>query len=420
MSQTSKKPLSDAAVRTAKSGAVLVDTAPHTGLRLQAGKSTKTWIYRFRLSDGRLRQLTLGHYPGMTLAGAREAVTAAKAIRDQGLDPAEAKAAEKRAAAAAQAAEARAVLGRRTLGQLIEDYTSEHLVKRRRPDEAKRMLEKEVPAALRARPAAEIRRSEIQALLDSIVRRPAPRIAIMLRSELRGVWSHAILRDRLPQDTANPVTDTRVPRTVSRDRVLSDAELRSFLSWLPTANVSQAVKDALMITLYTGARSGEVVAMRWADLDIEAAEWRIPGATRKTGAAHLVFLAPLIVALLKRRKELVGKGCAWVFPRPRDTKMHINQKTLTWQVLKSGRAGLAPWTNHDLRRTCATGIARLGFHRELVSRILGHYGRGATAIYDRHRRDAEAKEAWTVWADQLAVLAQPTVRPIARRTETAA
>jgi integrase len=414
MPHVSNKPLSDAAIRSAKSGAVLVDTAPHTGLRLQVGKSTKTWVYRFRLPDGRLRQLTLGHYPGMTLAAAREAVLAAKTIRDQGLDPAEAKAAEKRAAAAAQAAEAQAALGRRTLGELIEDYSNEHLVKRLRPGEAKRMLEKEVSPALRARPAAEIRRSEIQALLDGIVRRPAPRIAIMLRSELRGVWSHAILRDRLPQDTANPVTDTRVPKTTSRDRVLSDAELRRFLSWLPTAGVSQAVKDVLMITLHTGARSGEVVAMRWIDLDLEAAEWRIPGVMRKTGAGHLVFLAPAMIDLLQRRKSMIGTGCNWVFPRPADAEMHINQTTLTWQMWKTNRAGLAPWTNHDLRRTCATGIARLGFHRELVSRILGHYGRGTTAIYDRHRRDAEAKEAWAQWADHLAVLSQPTLRPIAK------
>jgi integrase len=187
--------------------------------------------------------------------------------------------------------------------------------------------------------------------------------------------------------------------------VLSDAELATWLKWLPTSKLSASAKDALLLTLLTGARSGEVVGA--ATADVVDGKWTI--SENKTDAPRTVVLSTQAKAVFEQRAK--GK---WFFPSPQGG--HIAQTALVYNVvLHRATSGLASWASHDLRRSCRTGLARLGCPREVAEAALGHSKAGIVGVYDLHRYEREVGEWLQKWADHLYALAQPNVVPIRKK-----
>ena len=167
------------------------------------------------------------------------------------------------------------------------------------------------------------------------------------------------------------------------------------------------MRDALALVLFTGCRSGEVVAALWRDIDLERAVWTIR--ETKNGEPHAVMLPGQAVELLKARRALHD---VFVFPSPMG-EQHVGQKALglaQYEARKETRDEPradpieVAWTVHDLRRTAATGLAKLGCPRVVQDRILNHVDGSVSAIYDRHRYDAEARVWLQKWADYLEAL----------------
>jgi integrase len=176
------------------------------------------------------------------------------------------------------------------------------------------------------------------------------------------------------------------------------------------------VRDVLLLSLLTAARSGEIVAARWRDIDFERGTWQQHDS--KTGAPHLVMLSKQAVELLKFRQELDKD---FVFASPKTKGKHINQKAVglaqyTARQSEAGKKAADPlatgWTTHDLRRSAATGLARLGCPRVVQDRILNHVDGSIGAIYDVHRYDDEARTWLQKWADHLSTLMVPNVTAI--------
>ena len=162
-------------------------------------------------------------------------------------------------------------------------------------------------------------------------------------------------------------------------------------------------------------RSGEVVAALWRDTDLERAVWTIR--ETKNGETHDVMLPRQAVDLLKVRRALHD---IFVFPSPMGGR-HIAQKALGLAQYEARKeTGDEPradpievaWTVHDLRRTAATGLAKLGCPRVVQDRILNHVDGSVSAIYDRHRYDAEARVWLQKWADYLEALTVSNVVPL--------
>jgi len=148
------------------------------------------------------------------------------------------------------------------------------------------------------------------------------------------------------------------------------------------------------MVLFTGCRSGEVVAALWLDIDLERAVWTIR--ETKNGEPHDVMLSRQAIDLLMVRRSLHE---VFVFPSPMDGH-HVAQKALglAQYGARKAKAGKLcsdpieiPWTVHDLRRTVPTGLAKLGCPRVVQDRVLNHVDSSVSAIYDRHRYDAEAR-----------------------------
>ena len=154
------------------------------------------------------------------------------------------------------------------------------------------------------------------------------------------------------------------------------------------------------ILLLTAQRGGEVTAMKWTDLDLEAATWTIPAANAKADRANLVPLSPLAVEVIRSMPDLGD----YVFTTTGDKPINAFAKAkTTLDKFIAGKADPLPaWRFHDLRRTAATHMVRLGIAETVVSRVLNHAVQGVTAqVYALHTYAPEKRHALDLWASEV-------------------
>jgi integrase len=188
--------------------------------------------------------------------------------------------------------------------------------------------------------------------------------------------------------------------------VLTDDELRVILADPQDAFRFTRTAHAAMILLLTGQRRGELAAARWKEIDLRARTWTIPPENSKTGRGHLV---PLSAAALEHFAALrrLADGARYVMPDA-EGKGPIEAKLLTRSIARClprlKKLGVKPFTLHDLRRTCRTGLARLGVRPDIAERVLNHAVGGVAGVYDVHSYQDEKRDALDRWAAHLAAL----------------
>ena len=245
-------------------------TPPSLGLRV-APSGRKTWFVMYRAS-GRLRRYTLGTYPAVSLADARQRATDARHSVAHGGDPAQARQDGRQAPTVAE-------LG----AQYLDLYAK---VQKKSWREDARYLATEVLPAWGQRKAADVRRRDVVALLDQIAARGAPIAANRVLALVRKLWNWAISHDYLEH---NPCLQVQPPgKEHSRERVLSAEEIR--LVWAACTALPPVWEVYMKVVFLTAQRCGEVRTMQWTDVDLGAAWWTIPGAQAKNGLTHRVPL----------------------------------------------------------------------------------------------------------------------------------
>lgn len=348
----------------------------HPGLRLEVRQSTRSWTLRRRDAEGKLKQQVLGHYPTLSLAGA---IAAAEDAR--------------RASPKAQCPASPIVV---TVRALVHSYCIEHIRLRRKDWQHSEALIWRHVGELSDRDAGGVTRAEAHRFLTGLAVRPA--IQRVMKMELSAAWEHAMMAGALP-DGANPWSKVKVAPPGRKDRFLTDAEVSRLISWLRTGGVNETVRDVLLITLGSGCRSGEVAAMRCCDLDLVGGTWTLP--TTKNGLGRIVYLNGFVLNVLRGR-DLTGEHAFVVNEKP------IRQQMVSNAVHRS-RAGkecpVKNWTPHDLRRTCRTGLAKLGCPTEIGELLLGHAVGGVRAVYDLYRYGKEQREWAEKWGRHLQQLA---------------
>ncbi|HYL91029.1 MAG TPA: tyrosine-type recombinase/integrase [Burkholderiales bacterium] len=401
--------------------AIIADMAPGedrgdtqvAGLRVRSSATgKKVFFYRYRSRDRALREIILGDVGPLTLAKARDAALKKRLERQQGKDPQLEKRKAREEAMRKRAAEREREY---TAGDLVEEYIKEALSKQKRGAESARLLRRDFVPLFGTKSASELTRRELQ---DELIRPTLlkhPRKATQLLSRIRCAYVHAVEQGRLPDSFNSPTLGIKGASQVRRKRALTDAELASFLRWLPHSPYSRIIRESLLLVLLTGCRSGEVIAARWRDIDLERGVWTMR--ETKNGEPHDAMLPEQAVELLKYRQ---GIDKTFVFPS-RIAGQHVAQKALglaqyTARHMEPNSGNKdpieVPWTVHDLRRTVATGLARLGCPRVVQDRILNHVDNSVSAIYDRHSYDAEARSWLQKWADHMDALKSRNVVPI--------
>ena len=342
-------------------------------------KGRKAWgvVYRHQ---GRKRRLTLGVYPSLKLADARE--KAGDALREvaHGKDPAAEKSDERKA---------------ETLGELATEYVEKHAKQKKRSWRTDELaFERDILPRWRHRKAASITRKEVVRLLDDIVERGAPIQANRVLEILRKAYNWAISRDIV---TYNPCIGIERPSDEhARDKVLTDDEISAV--WAALADETLAISSAYKLRLLTAQRGQEVEMMRLEDIDRESGWWTIPAEHSKNERSHRV---PLSAQTIKVLDELLlgdERSEGWVFYTP----LRDGPLTTLWRT-KHGiaeRAGVL-FVPHDLRRTAASLMTGMGIPRLTVSKLLNHAEAGIASIYDRHSYDPEKRLALDAWGARV-------------------
>jgi len=353
------------------------------GLRVMAG-GTKTYILNYRTDRGKQRRMSLGRHGPLGPATARRKALQMLGEVVNGGDPMEAR---------------RAVRDVLTFRRLADIYIRDHASRMKSYAEEERRIRKELLPAFGNVPAADVTRHSILRRAYEIRDRGAPSSANKMIASMSRIYSFAM---RAGLVDASPAAGLgRVAVETPRDRYLPESEIRTV--W-EDAEVfaSPASRDALRLILLTGQRPGEVAGMKWGE--IEGDWWTIPGQRAKNGHAHRVPLSPLALSILSEQPSQ-GRS-EYVFPS-NGRGVPVGTNTLSQAAAGIRRhSTLEKWTPHDLRRTAATHIARLGFGAR-VGDILNHTPRGTTRrIYDQYDYDAEKRLALNTWGDEIGRILQ--------------
>jgi integrase len=186
-----------------------------------------------------------------------------------------------------------------------------------------------------------------------------------------------------------------------RDRILTDNELKAV--WAATSELGYPAMPFVHMLILTGQRRGEVAGMRWDE--IEGDTWTLPPERTKNGQKHTVPLSRQALDIIEATPRIVGSD--FVFPGARGGRLagfsHIKGYVDARAKLKD------QWAIHDLRRTVASSMAKIGIALPVVERLLNHTGgsfAGIAGIYQRHDFAAEKREALQRWADHVEGIAK--------------
>lgn len=361
-------------------------------LRLtRAGGKAFVLNYTF---DGRQRRKTIGDWPTWSLVAAREEAARIKREIDRGVDVLEAE---------------RQRRAEPSVAELTDMYCREHATRRRRGEETRRYLERDLLPALGSLKAKDVRRGHIRTVIDKKAT-TGPVAARNLLAAIRHMFNWALERDLVE---LNPCAGIKLPPARKRERVLDDQELRAFWAGLADSDMRPLMKIALQLILVTGQRPGEVAGMRRSE--ISGKTWTIPAERRgKNEKAHRVPLTSLARSLLEQAEvENARLAARRRQPLPDEVFRFRLDRVMTVEALgravANNRSTLgnkhAPtwghWTPHDLRRTCRTGLSAAGVSEEIAERTIGHAAQGIVAVYNQHQYDSEKAAALEAWERRL-------------------
>ena len=366
-------------------------------------------LYRVN-GDPKLRRLTLGRWPQLKPAQSRQRAIAALDEVRAGIDPGRLK----------QQAKAESPRELDSIEALVHDYLRQHV----KPNcsagtyrNAKRMLEIDILKPWRGRRLDSITKRDAIALIDRITER-APVHANRVLVQLKHMFGWAVAKDRLP---ASPIVGIQAPtKEKARERWLNDQEIIWF--WQACEQLGYPFGRLFQILLLTAQRRTEASQMEWAELDLDAKLWTIPASKAKSGRTHEVQLSPQVIEILRSLPHLGpfvftsknGRGVTgYAYGKERlDAAM---------QEVSRG-AKIPPFILHDLRRTAASHMAKLGIAPYVVDRILAHSSgtiRGVAAVYNRFEYQDERRAALAAWAHYLLRLTIPSagnVVPLGRKS----
>lgn len=362
------------------------------GLRATS-KGAKSYVLQYRMGgrESPTRRYTIGrHGSPWTPEKARKEAERLLIMVRQGIDPVQADQ-ERRRQAVDLAFEAYA-----------QSFVELYLKKRWKQWKlGEGLLRREVVSVLRRKPLPTIKRADLNPIWDGL--RDRPSVARLTHATLRKLFRWAVSRGDIDR---SPLEGVEAPPSVAaRDRVLTDQELA--LAWHAVGNLGQPFTGFYRMLMLTGQRREEVAGMDWSELDQSESMWTIPGFRTKNGKPQLVPLSDMAVIVVGE----FACGKAWptsglVFSTTGRTPISgfSKAKRRLDEIMcdrAKGHYEIPPWRAHDIRRTVATGLQRLGVRFEVTEAILNHVSgskAGVAGVYQRHDWKPEKREALNAWA----------------------
>jgi integrase len=355
------------------------------------GRKVFIVLYRSGGTGSRLRKYTIGPYGRVTVHQARAAALKIFAARTDGRDPA----AEK------QQARRRLVVDR--VEDVVELFITEHVSKTRSAREISRLLRREVNPRWGTHSVHEIGKRQIIELVTEVAARGTPSAANKLLKVVKAFFGWCVGRAILDISPANGLSAPARER--ARDRVLEDGELACILR--AARQMDGPYGGIVELLALTGQRREEVAQLTWDEIDLASRTWTLPASRTKNGKPHIVYLSNEAIAVLMPRQ---GK---FVFSLT-GTKPFQSFSAAKRELDKLSQ--VTGWRLHDLRRTCVSGMARLGVAPHVADKVLNHQTgtiSGVAAVYQRHEFLVERKEALERWGTHVSDLLNGAERLVA-------
>ena len=367
---------------------------PGFGVRLRAGGAAR-WIFQYDIA-GRTRCMTLGSTKALTATRARATASELYAKVRLGEDPAGAK------------AEGRVRAGE-TFKAILDTYMTgqRDALKPLSYVQKERHLLKHC-AALHPLPLIKIDRRTVAAKLAKVATKSGPIESNRVRASLSAFFSWCISEGYAE---VNPVTGTNRRTEKTRDRVLTDTELKAI--WAATTGEDD-YSAIVRLLLLTGCRADEIGSLSWTEVFDDRIV--LPGLRTKNSRGHIVPLSAPAQAILEARPKMLDRN--FVFGRPHNNAGFTGWsacKVLLDERIKANEAEVESWCNHDLRRTVATRMGEIGVQPHIIEAVLNHvsgHKAGVAGIYNRATYAAEKKAALILWADHLMSVVKGKARKV--------
>jgi integrase len=360
---------------------------------------SKTWLWRYRFA-GKKTKLSLG---ALSLTEARKRAREARQARDAGIDPATLRTSHK-----AIAAKVRSAPAADSVEVIFEDFVKKHLAGLRTGSAVERVMRRDMVEPWKGKRLSEITRADVRRLLDTLKERGAAIQANRLLAYLSKFSRWAVSYEYIDKNFTDGVSKPAKER--SKERVLSDAELQ--LVWLAAKEIGWPFGPVVQLLILTGQRKSEIGEGRWSEIGKEERLWTLPSERVKNGHQHVVPLSPASLAIIETLPVIGLEGLVFTtkgktpisgysrVKRQIDAIITRRRKEAN-PSLKDEEATIPEWTFHDLRRTTATGLQRLGFPIDVAEAVLNHVSgnkSGVAGIYARHTYLEEGRQALEAWA----------------------
>jgi integrase len=402
-------PMTDTKARNAKPKDKQYKIFDGDGLFLLISPSGgKWWRFKYRF-EGKEKLLSLGTYPEVGLAKARDRREKARRLVADGIDPSQERQAQK--AAKADAENTFEAVAREWHLKFTPSWSPKHA------DTIISRLENNVFPWIGTRPIFEIGAPEILMVLRRIESRGALETAHRVRSICGQVFRFAIATGRAERDHTADLRGALPPAKPKHLAAITDPDrVGGLLRAIDGYEGSFVTKCALRLAPLLFVRPGELRQMEWAEIDLEAAEWSIPAEKMKTGQPHLVPLARQAVVILKELQPLTGDG-RYAFPSARTTKRPMSNNAVLGALRRMGFEK-SETTGHGLRATARTLLDEvLHFPVEYIEHQLAHAVKDPLGrAYNRTKHIEERRQMMQHWANYLDGLkAGAKVIPLNRR-----
>ncbi len=382
------------------------------GLRLRMGASgIKTYILRKRV-QGKWLNVTIGrHGPSFTLAHAR------KKARDLLVDVEQGKSIARKPGAKRKGSK-----GVGTVAELYETYLSQQIEgKKRSAREFDRVFRKHIEPELGDRLADSITRGDVSRFVEKIAFERGKETLTMARIVYRHLSTfYTWALTRLEHMPANPCRDAwRPKRNEPRDRVLSDRELAAL--WQSAVEDGYPFGHLVQMLVLTAQRRGEVLDAACDEFDFKAKVWTVPGDRAKNGKANVVPLSAQALAVITEIFMAAGidpdeahKQSQILLASKVTNTNSVSGLSKAWKRIRASvdeKLGYEAghFTMHDIRRTAATGLQRLGIPLVVSEAVLNHQSGSAMAgvagVYHRHQYTNEQREALALWGKEVMQIA---------------
>ena len=350
---------------------------PGLALRLSCG-GRKSWVYFYRI-NGKLKRMTIDTYPVMSVAEAHDAWRAARDQVRAGRDPAR-----------------KEGVGSTDFKGVFEEWLARDQAGNKSRKIVRRKLEKDVLPSWANRHIGTIGRRDILDIIDAIADRGAVTQARRVHAFLHRLFKWAVGRGIIDR---NPVADLPKPgQDTRRDRVLSDDELAAI--WNAASEFGYPYGDVIKLLILTGARREEIGQLRWAEIDGDSIT--LAADRTKTSIAHVIPLSAPARAIIEALPRISGSPLVFT---------HDGRRPIaSWHKAKprlDTMAYVRGWVVHDIRRSVATGLQKLGTPLQVTESVLGHTAgsrAGVVGIYQRHDYADEKRSALEAWGAHIMAL----------------